>query len=81
LPAGAAAANDTTSTKLGDGVTELTLVGGFGCPLDKTSMGFPDQSASIASLESGVSSDRTWGIVGVALGALALASTVLRRRS
>ena len=70
----------TTQTKLSDTVTQTSVSGGFGCPLEKADYGFPEPSAPIVSLE-GAGTNGNWAI-GVAALALALAAfAVMRKRS
>lgn len=71
---------DKTEVKISDGVTRTLKVGGFGCPLGKEPLGFPELSMSVnglhddthadlAALEKTVSSSSKMGTI---LGAFAL---------
>jgi len=73
IPQGANGADVKSPTKFSDGVTQITLAGGFGCPLAKEALGFPDMSASAASLANTADSAKTFGIVGIVFGVFALA--------
>ncbi len=82
LPEGGTAANDMTSHALSDGNTQTMISGGFGCPLNKQSLGFPEQSATISSLSQLASSAKSSSTWGIGLGAIAvvLAGLALMRR-
>ncbi|HUO50153.1 MAG TPA: hypothetical protein VMU25_01100 [Candidatus Paceibacterota bacterium] len=58
---------DTAQKELSNGVTQMSVSGGFGCPVPKEDMGFPEQSASIHALASETGSTQE-----MAIGALAL---------
>ena len=72
LPEGGKAADVKTPTKLSDGVTQMTLAGGFGCPLVKESLGFPEMSVSVAALSVAAGSAKTFAVIGIVLSILAL---------
>ncbi|MEI6864293.1 MAG: hypothetical protein WCK46_02945 [Candidatus Adlerbacteria bacterium] len=81
LPEGATkAADDTTHHDVGGGVMQTMKSGGFGCPMNKESLGFPEPSTSIHSLAGDVGSARTYSYVAIALGVLALGLAVSRRK-
>src|SRR6185369_11292823 len=70
LPEGATkAADDNTAHDVGNGVMQTMKSGAFGCPMSKESLGFPEPSATLGSLEAGSSSARTYAYAGIALGA------------
>lgn len=71
---------DSIAKKLSDQVTQLSTAGGFGCALEKANLGFPEQSASIVDLQAAASNARTFALVGIALGASALAFSFRRRK-
>lgn len=75
------APEDKTRVLVSDGVVRIYKSGAFGCPAEKASMGFPEQSASVAALqnETETSTAISYGAGAIALLALALA--LLRRRS
>jgi hypothetical protein len=68
---------------ISDEVTQISRTGGFGCPADKTLLGFPEESASIREVAG--SAGVAYGIsaAGLLLGALALilGGLAYRRRS
>ncbi len=76
-----ATAIDEGQKDLGGGVMQVSKMGGFGCPMDKASMGFPEQSASVISLSSDSNSARTYSYAGIVLGAVALVFGLMCRRS
>jgi hypothetical protein len=76
---GAAAAQEG-EREIAPGVTQIEKRGGFGCPADKTDMGFPRQSAAVGAVDAAAGRANTWGLVGTGLGALALGAVFLRRR-
>lgn len=73
---------NTTPVKLSDSVTQMSTSGGFGCPLEKADLGFPEPSASLGSLSSGITTTRDIALAGLALAfvALVLAGTGRMRR-
>jgi hypothetical protein len=66
------AALDTTQKELSDGVTQTSSSGGFGCPVAKEDLGFPEQSASVSSLSSEAGSAKTMSEVAIGLGVVVL---------
>lgn len=77
-PEGANAA-DEGHKDLGNGVMQMMKTGGFGCPAEKATMGFPEASATLGSLKGDASGARGYGIAGIALGAIALVLSMRRR--
>lgn len=75
---GADAADEGEKT-LSEGVLQKSKTGGFGCPADKASLGFPEAAVSAHDLASEAGSAKTMAIVAVALGAAALALSFRRR--
>ncbi len=81
LPDGSAkAADDNTAHDLGNGVTQTMKAGAFGCPLTKETLGFPQPSATISSLEGETASTRNYAYAGIVLGAVALGLSLVRRK-
>lgn len=83
-PGGEKAKDETEAKEVAPGVRQISRNGSFGCPATKESLGFPEPSASIASLvadakESKGKENAALGIAVVALG-LALGA-YLRKRS
>lgn len=79
-PAGhAPAPEDTTRVEVSDKVFRIHKSGSYGCPVEKASMGFPEESADIVSLKQGAQSGMlAWGAIAISLLALAMS---FRRRS
>ena len=79
------APQNTTPVKLSDSVTQMSVSGGFGCPIEKADLGFPEQSASIADISSREGATRSLSEAALALAVLtfilAAASRVRRRNS
>jgi hypothetical protein len=73
------AADDTSTVKLSDTVTRTLHAGAFGCPTDKGSLGFPENSASIRELAG--RRDTASMVLGAAALALAVIALVRSRRS
>ncbi|MFZ2886859.1 MAG: hypothetical protein WA021_03500 [Minisyncoccia bacterium] len=72
-PAGhARAEDDTTEVVINDKVTRVLKSGGFGCPVEKADLGFPERSVAVHALESGAASTNTLAKTGLGLGALSL---------
>lgn len=63
---------NTTPVKFSDAVTQMSVSGGFGCPLEKAALGFPEPSASIGSLSSEAAGARRIAVGGLALAFIAL---------
>lgn len=78
-PEGAAAA-DEKEKDLGNGVMQMSRSGGYGCPAEKSGMGFPEKTATIEALAGEAGSARSSAYVGIALGAIALGLTLMRRK-
>jgi hypothetical protein len=81
LPEGQTAAEDTKMVKMSDKVSRVSKAGGFGCPVAKADLGFPQQSASTydlvtkdAELTNTVSKANMTGLIGIVLGVLGLAA-------
>lgn len=79
---GGAAANEGEK-EVSSGVTQLSKTGGFGCPAERETLGFPEDSVAVAAVAANTSSTRSLAVAGLALSviALALAGASLRRRS
>ncbi len=79
---GAAAANEGEK-QISTGVKQVSKTGGFGCPVEKEALGFPESSAGIASVAEAADTARSMSVGAFAVGivALALAGAALRRRS
>jgi hypothetical protein len=78
------AALDKTEKQLSDGVTQMSASGGFGCPVAKEGLGFPEPSASISSLVASAGGANNIAEGSIALGVVALALSIValvRRRS
>ncbi len=80
LPQGATA-QDEKDKDLGGGVMQVSKAGGFGCPLTKESLGFPEQSTTLLALKDDNRSTHTFAIVAIALSAAALAFSARRRKN
>lgn len=77
-PAGhPATAEDKTETTISEGVVRTLKRGAFGCPLGKVAAGFPEPSATMHELGA---KGPDWGMVGTALGAVALLGMLSMRR-
>lgn len=76
-----AEAADEGEKALGDGVTQKSRTGGFGCPAEKEPLGFPEKAPSVNQLSADASGARTMGMTGLGLGAAALALAFVRRRA
>jgi hypothetical protein len=85
IPAGSPkATNDTTHVQISDKVMRISNTGGFGCPVAKEDLGFPEQSASVNSIENSLTGAKTstYASLAVSIAALVLALyTLWRRRS
>ena len=82
LPEGATkAADDNVMHDLGGGVMQTMKAGAFGCPMNKEALGFPEASATVGSLAADTASARTYSYVGIALGAVALGLSLMRRKA
>lgn len=77
-----AEAADEGEKQISAGVTQVSKSGGYGCPADKSSLGFPEDSAAIADVAQNTGSARSMSVAGLALAAiaLALAGAAYRRR-
>ncbi len=72
-PAGhARAEEDKTEVKVNDNVTRILKTGGFGCPVEKEALGFPEQSATVNTLEMRSNSTNSWAMTGTGLGLVSL---------
>ena len=71
---------DTTRKTISDQVTQTSLSGGFGCPLEKAALGFPESSSALQSVAGLATTARSFALVALALAALALALVFARRR-
>ncbi|MBY0539704.1 hypothetical protein K2P56_04760 [Patescibacteria group bacterium] len=79
-PAGhTVAEEDKNRVQISDKVFRVSKTGSYGCPTEKAEMGFPEESASVADLESSTSQGM-WGIGFGVLG-IALAGFALMRKS
>ncbi len=79
-PAGATPANEGQKD-LGNGIMQVSKMGAFGCPLDKTSMGFPEPSATIGALSGEASGANTWAYVALGVSVVPLLLGVFRKKS
>jgi hypothetical protein len=80
-PAGhAPAPEDTSRVQVSDKVFRIHKSGSFGCPVEKASMGFPEESADIVSLKEDAQGGAMIGWVAGAVSLVALA-VAFRRRS
>lgn len=68
----ARAEEDATEVAVSEGVTRILKTGGFGCPVAKEDLGFPENSAAINTLETASNSANGWAMTGTVLGALSL---------
>jgi len=77
-----AEAADEGEKEVSEGVRQISKSGGFGCPAEKSSLGFPEESAAIADVARESGSARGMAVAGLALAviALALAGAANRRR-
>jgi hypothetical protein len=73
------AADDTSTVKLSEAVTRTLHAGAFGCPLDKGSLGFPENSASVRELAT--KRDTASMVLGAAALAIAVFALIRTRRS
>jgi len=73
IPEGSPTASDnTTPTTLSDSVTQMSVGGGFGCPIAKEDLGFPVPSASISALSQAAGSASTNADIGIAIAVVAV---------
>ncbi len=72
---------DSTRKELGNGVTQTSISGGFGCALAKTDLGFPEQSATLHDIAQSAKNGRTFSLAAIALAGVALVFSSMRRRS
>lgn len=78
-PAGhSVAEEDTAEVAISEGVTRVSKTGAFGCPAPKEAMGFPEESATIRSLDSGKS--MMTAAVGFSVASLLLAGYAVSRK-
>jgi hypothetical protein len=77
-----AEAADEGEKEISEGVRQISKSGGFGCPAEKSSLGFPEESAAIVSVARESGSARGIAVAGLALAviALVLAGAANRRR-
>ncbi len=80
LPDGKDAKDDETHKELAGGVMQISRGGYFGCPAPKESLGFPEESTSLAALSAKVAGGATTTNVALALGAAGLALSVIALR-
>ncbi len=75
-------AADEGAKEVSQGVRQISKSGGFGCPAEKSSLGFPEASAAIAEVAQESGSSRGIAVAGLALAviALVLAGAANRRR-
>jgi hypothetical protein len=71
---------DEKEKDIGNGIKQISRAGGFGCPAEKGSMGFPEASASVRGLSTQADTARTYGMTGVAIGAAAIVLVFMRRK-
>lgn len=76
VPDASAAAGDSTKKDLGGGVMQLSLGGGFGCPVAKETLGFPEQSVPAGVLAATAKSAQDSAHVALGLAAAALAAAL-----
>lgn len=80
-PAGhAPAEEDTTRVEVSENVFRVHKSGSFGCPVEKASLGFPEESSDLVSLKEDAQSGAMVGWVAGAVALVALA-VAFRRRS
>lgn len=75
---GAEGANEGEK-QISEGVKQISKTGGFGCPAEKESLGFPEDSAAIAETSSMIGSVRSLAVAALAIAAISLALNVRRR--
>ncbi len=68
----ARAEEDKTEVEISEGVTRTLKTGGFGCPMAKEDLGFPEKSVPVISLSEGNASSSTRGNVGIIISVVAL---------
>lgn len=66
--------------EISEGVKQVSKTGGFGCPAEKDTLGFPEESASIAGVAGSASTARSLAIAALAVAVISLAATFRRRR-
>jgi hypothetical protein len=66
------APENMTPVKLSNSVTQMSTSGGFGCPVEKADLGFPERSASVADLSSEAGTANGMADVGLGVGVVAL---------
>lgn len=81
-PGGEKAKDEDTEKEIAPGVTQISLGGSFNCPVAKESLGFPEDSASLASLAEKTGSSSAKGTLAIvlAVAALGLSAVAFRRR-
>lgn len=77
----ASAEEDTSRVQMGDNVFRTHKSGSFGCPSDKATLGFPEESASVVDLQGSDASTKTMALGSGALTLAALAVAFMRRRT
>ncbi len=76
---GADAANEGEKD-LGGGVVQKSKTGGFGCPAEKASLGFPEESSSLHVLADTTDTARAYGMTGLAVAAGVALLLFMRRK-
>lgn len=66
---------------ISDGVKQISKSGGFGCPREKASLGFPEESASVADVGGDTGTAKAIALAALALAAGGFLLGVMRRRS
>lgn len=80
LPTGSTkAADDKTSKKLSDTVTQVSIGGAFGCPAQKETLGFPEQSASLQSVQKSARDTKSIAVAALGIAAVAFVLSVAPR--
>ncbi len=73
------AKEDTSRVEISPGVVRTFKTGAFGCPAAKEDMGFPEQSASLLSLEAKVGNAKAISLIAGMFTLLALSFVFFRR--
>lgn len=68
----AAMEKNTARVEVSDGVTQIEQRGSFSCPRPKAAMGFPENASTIHDVASEAASAKTFGIIGMTFGIIAL---------
>lgn len=74
---------NTAPVKLSDSVTQISTSGGFGCPVEKADLGFPEASASISDVsgKAGSANSIAEGALALSVVALGLAIVTCMRKN